>query len=469
MEDARFVRFTDDDGTRHATTPPTPPTTAATSASSCSRRRTSSRSRPSPIVGAAAANKGLALFPRRIGGRFAALSRCDRETNTVAFSDNLHALGPTPCRVQVPTRAWEVLQLGNCGSPIETEPGGWCSPTVSDRCAPTASARSSSISTTRPGSSGSSPSRCSAPTADEQDGYVPNVVYSCGALVHAGTLVLPYGIGDAAIGVATVPMSELLATLVRPAGREPVRVAVLAPISWRVPAAPLRAVGAVRVAADRGARRARPRRHAVRDRRLADGGATCCSVGRDGLVGGRHASTPRWRSACTSRRCSSGPTSSTSSTTASTSCRSPTAASSTTPVVTTIHGFSSERIVPVYEKYNGRTDLRRHQRRRPAPAARLRRHDPPRHRHRRVRAPPGARRLPRLLRSHPSRQGDGRGHRGRRARRAAAADRRHRPGRGVLRRARSRPASTASGCATSARSPPRTARRSSAARSRCST
>ena len=52
-----------------------------------------------------------------------------------------------------------------------------------------------------------------SPAADEQDGYVPNVVYSCGALVHAETLVIPYGIGDAAIGVATVPLRELLAAL----------------------------------------------------------------------------------------------------------------------------------------------------------------------------------------------------------------------------------------------------------------
>ena len=54
-----------------------------------------------------------------------------------------------------------------------------------------------------------------SPAADEQDGYVPNVVYSCGALVHADTLVLPYGIGDAAIGIATVPLSELLAAMSR--------------------------------------------------------------------------------------------------------------------------------------------------------------------------------------------------------------------------------------------------------------
>ena len=89
---------------------------------------------------------------------------------------------------------------------------------------------------------------------------------------------------------------------------------------------------------------------------------------------------------CTSPRCSSAPTSSTSSTTASTSCRSPTARLVDTPVVTTIHGFSSPRIVPVYERYDATTTLRRDQRRRPPPAPALRRHDPPRHRRRRLRA-----------------------------------------------------------------------------------
>ena len=77
----------------------------------------------SPMVGPAAANKGLALFPRRIGGRFAAMSRSDRETNSVAFSDSSPS-GRARSVASVPTQAWEVVQLGNCGSPIETE-AGW--------------------------------------------------------------------------------------------------------------------------------------------------------------------------------------------------------------------------------------------------------------------------------------------------------------------------------------------------------
>ena len=119
----------------------------------------------------------------------------------------------------MPTRAWEVLQLGNCGSPIETD-AGWLVLTHGVGPMRTYSIGALLLDLDDPtASSAGSANPCSHPTADEQDGYVPNVVYSCGALVHAGTLVLPYGIGDAAIGFATVPMSELLATLVRPAGR----------------------------------------------------------------------------------------------------------------------------------------------------------------------------------------------------------------------------------------------------------
>src|SRR6185503_14722306 len=75
-----------------------------------------------PMVGQAAANKGLALFPRRIRGRFAAMSRSDRESNSVAYSDHPF-MWTDSVRLQGPVRAWEVLQLGNCGPPIETEAG----------------------------------------------------------------------------------------------------------------------------------------------------------------------------------------------------------------------------------------------------------------------------------------------------------------------------------------------------------
>jgi predicted GH43/DUF377 family glycosyl hydrolase len=213
MEDARFVRFIDDDGsiTFYATY-------TAYSGSHISQQLLETTDFQSftsaPIVGRAAANKGLALFPRRIGGRFAAMSRSDRESNTVAYSDHLSVwTSALPC--QSPTRAWEVLQLGNCGSPIETD-AGWLVLTHGVGPMRTYSIGAILLDLDDPTRILSQlPQPLLSPATDEQDGYVPNVVYSCGALVHADTLVLPYGISDAAIGIATVPLPELLAALSR--------------------------------------------------------------------------------------------------------------------------------------------------------------------------------------------------------------------------------------------------------------
>jgi predicted GH43/DUF377 family glycosyl hydrolase len=211
MEDARFVRFTHDDGSvtyfapytaydgGHITQQLLETTDFCTFTSS-------------PIVGAAAANKGLALFPRRIHGRFAALSRHDRETNSVAFSDNPRQW-PSASPLQTPARAWEVLQLGNCGTPIETD-AGWLVLTHGVGPMRTYSIGAVLLDLDDPTVVlGRLRRPLLTPASDERDGYVPNVVYSCGSLVHAGVLVLPYGIGDAAIGIATVPVAEVLSAL----------------------------------------------------------------------------------------------------------------------------------------------------------------------------------------------------------------------------------------------------------------
>jgi predicted GH43/DUF377 family glycosyl hydrolase len=211
MEDARFVRFVDDDGS------------ATYYASYTAYNGTDIGQQlletydfvhytSSPMVGAAAANKGLALFPRRIGGRFAALSRNDRESNTIAFSQNPRRWDDV-LACQAPTTSWEVVQLGNCGSPIETD-AGWL--VLTHGVGPMRTYNIGAILLDL-----EDPTRIVgrlrepllSPAHDEQDGYVPNVVYSCGALLHAGTLVIPYGIGDFAIGVATVPLDELLTSL----------------------------------------------------------------------------------------------------------------------------------------------------------------------------------------------------------------------------------------------------------------
>ena len=211
MEDARFVRFTDDDGsvTFYASY-------TAYSGTHISQQLLETRDFQTfvstPMVGAAAANKGVALFPRRIGGCFAALSRADRESNSIAYSDRPFAwTSAAPC--QRPMQAWEVLQLGNCGSPMETE-AGWL--VLTHGVGPMRTYRIGAILLDLDEPTkiiGRLAEPLLSPAADEQDGYVPNVVYSCGALIHAENLVLPYGISDSAIGFATVPVPELLRAL----------------------------------------------------------------------------------------------------------------------------------------------------------------------------------------------------------------------------------------------------------------
>ena len=208
MEDARFVRFVDDDGsvTFYASY-------TAYSGSHISQQLLETEDfrffTSTPMVGPAAANKGLALFPRRIRGRFAAMCRSDRESNSIAYSD--HPFEWTDSiRCQRPVRAWEALQLGNCGPPIETQ-AGWL--VLTHGVGPMRTYRIGAILLDLEDPTrilGQLRQPLLSPAADEQDGYVPNVVYSCGALVHGGTFVLPYGIGDAAIGLATAPLGELL-------------------------------------------------------------------------------------------------------------------------------------------------------------------------------------------------------------------------------------------------------------------
>ncbi len=217
MEDARFARFVDDDGrvTNYATY------TAYDGANIVQQLLETADFQTfesSPIVGAAATNKGLALFPRRVHGRYAALSRWERDANSVAFSDSpRHWPTATPC--QAPTQAWEMVQLGNCGPPIETD-AGWLVLTHGVGPMRTYSIGAILLDIDDPTIVRSRlPYPLLTPNLDEQDGYVPNVVYSCGALVHADTLVLPYGIGDSAIGIASIPMGDLLAALDRSRSR----------------------------------------------------------------------------------------------------------------------------------------------------------------------------------------------------------------------------------------------------------
>jgi predicted GH43/DUF377 family glycosyl hydrolase len=208
MEDARFVRFVDDDGTctYYATY------TAYDGAHVVPQLLTTTdfgTFTSTQLSGRAATNKGMALFPRRIGGQYVALSRWDRETNALVTSDDA-TVWDDPISLQRPCEPWDLVQLGNCGSPLET-PDGWIVLTHGVGPMRRYAIGAELLDLSDPTRViGSLTEPLLVPTLDEQDGYVPNVVYSCGAMVHGDNIVLPYGIGDANVGVATVPLDQLL-------------------------------------------------------------------------------------------------------------------------------------------------------------------------------------------------------------------------------------------------------------------
>jgi predicted GH43/DUF377 family glycosyl hydrolase len=214
MEDARFVRFVDDDGSVVYYASYT-----AYDGSTISQQLVETTDfatfASSPIVGAAAANKGLALFPRRIDGRFAAVSRYDEENNAIAFSDDPRRWdGAVTC--QLPQQPWETIQLGNCGSPIETD-DGWLVLTHGVGPMRTYSLGALLLDLDDPTRViGRLPQPLLSPAVDEQDGYVPNVVYSCGSLLHGENVVIPYAIADTAIGFASIRLADLRSAFEKP-------------------------------------------------------------------------------------------------------------------------------------------------------------------------------------------------------------------------------------------------------------
>lgn len=208
MEDARFTRFTRPDGTVQfrATYTAYDGQRIAPRLLVSDDLRTFSAQR---LAGPAARNKGMALFPRLVGGRHLALCRTDGESISLAGSaDGLSWSAPVP--VHGPTEAWELLQVGNCGPPVETD-RGWLVLTHGVGAMRTYVLGALLLDLDDPARVVARLRRpLLVPGPDEQDGYVPNVLYSCGALLHDGLLWLPYGIDDARIGVAWVPVAELL-------------------------------------------------------------------------------------------------------------------------------------------------------------------------------------------------------------------------------------------------------------------
>jgi predicted GH43/DUF377 family glycosyl hydrolase len=164
------------------------------------------------LNGPAAQNKGMALFPRKIDGRYAMLSRQDNESIYLMFSDNVHFWNDREILLK-PTFPWELVQLGNCGSPIETE-AGWL--VLSHGVGPLRRYCIGAFLLDRDDPRkviGRLREPLLEPTQSEREGYVPNVVYTCGALLHNGELVIPYGLADHATGFATVSIADVLSAM----------------------------------------------------------------------------------------------------------------------------------------------------------------------------------------------------------------------------------------------------------------
>lgn len=211
IEDARFVRFRNDDGSHiyYATftafdgkvvMPELVETTDFL------------RFRFITLNGPAAQNKGMAIFPRKINGMYAMLSRQDNESIYLMFSDNVHFWNEREILLK-PAFPWELVQLGNCGSPIETE-AGWL--VLSHGVGPMRRYCIGAFLLDREDPSkviGRLSEPLLEPDQNEREGYVPNVVYTCGAIVHSGQLLIPYGMADHATGFATVAVDDLLAAM----------------------------------------------------------------------------------------------------------------------------------------------------------------------------------------------------------------------------------------------------------------
>jgi predicted GH43/DUF377 family glycosyl hydrolase len=161
------------------------------------------------LNGKAVQNKGMALFPRKINGRYVMLSRQDGENNHIMFSDNIHFWQESEI-IQQPEHPWEFIQIGNCGSPLETDEG-WI--VLTHGVGPMRKYCIGAIlldleNPTKTIARLAEP--LLAPREKEREGYVPNVVYSCGAIIHNNELVIPYAMSDINSGIATVAVDELL-------------------------------------------------------------------------------------------------------------------------------------------------------------------------------------------------------------------------------------------------------------------
>ncbi|OCB73487.1 glycosidase [Flavobacterium piscis] len=211
IEDARFVRFEDEDGSSRVMA-----TYTAYNGHAILPKLISTEDfytfRVMPLHGAGAQNKNLALFPRKIKGKYAMLSRIDGVNNYIMYSDRVTQWND-PILLQEPRYTWEFTQIGNCGSPLWT-PDGWLVITHGVGTMRRYCIGASLLDLEDPSIEiGRLSEPLLSPLEDEREGYVPNVVYSCGAIIHNNSLILPYAVSDYSSTYAVVDMGELIDAL----------------------------------------------------------------------------------------------------------------------------------------------------------------------------------------------------------------------------------------------------------------
>lgn len=162
-----------------------------------------------PLHGSGAQNKNLALFPRKIKGQYVMMSRIDGWNNYLMYSDKI-TVWENPIMIQTPKYPWEFVQIGNCGSPIETEKG-WLVLTHGVGPMRKYCIGVSLLDLEDPSIEiGRLEEPLLIPNKDEREGYVPNVLYSCGAIIHNHELIIPYGLSDYCSSFASVNLRDLL-------------------------------------------------------------------------------------------------------------------------------------------------------------------------------------------------------------------------------------------------------------------
>ena len=211
IEDARFVRFLDDDGSDRIIA-----TYTAYNGHAILPKLISTKDfynfRVVPLYGAGAQNKNLALFPRKIKGKYAMLSRIDGVNNYIMYSDR-RTQWDNPIILQEPRFSWEFTQIGNCGSPLWTKEG-WLVITHGVGAMRRYCLGASLLDLEDPSKEiGRLKEPLLAPLEGEREGYVPNVVYSCGSIIHNNSLILPYAVSDYSSTYGVVDLEELLDAL----------------------------------------------------------------------------------------------------------------------------------------------------------------------------------------------------------------------------------------------------------------